>query len=196
MTATQAPHRGLRYYRVFLVVLGFVLLGLNTWTILKFNAARRDSSDSIPEHLLTEMYLTLLIPNATMIVMYLALAIGRPRLADQTRHSVLRVLFALALAASLIYSTADTINERIKREKYLRELGELNNIPSLKDYTFTSDYFCTRSDEFYSKRDGLLVYCQANVTVDMLYLISAALVLVELGFGLRVGELGKSEQKQ
>ncbi|KAG0029768.1 hypothetical protein BGZ82_007741, partial [Podila clonocystis] len=195
MTATQAPHRGLRYYRVFLIVLGFVLLGLNTWIILEFNALRRDSSNLTPEHLWTELYLMLLIPNATMIVMYLALAIGRPRIADQTHHSVLRVLFALALAASLIYVPADTINEGVKSEKIKREFGELANVPSLKNYTFASNYFCTRGDEHYSKFDGSLVRCQVNVAGEMLHLISAALVLVELGFGFRVGEIGKSEQK-
>ncbi|KAF9315561.1 hypothetical protein BG003_002914 [Podila horticola] len=104
--------------------------------------------------------------------MYLALAIGRPHLSNQTHHSVLRVLVALALVAGLIYA------------------------PAYEDNSFARDYICSRSDKYHPDNAELLVGCQVNVARDILYLVTALLVLMEFGFDFRVCELGKSGQKQ
>ncbi|KAG0090217.1 hypothetical protein BGZ93_004398, partial [Podila epicladia] len=192
MTSANKLHRGLRYYRVFLVVLGFVLLGLNSRTLYEFGEVRRDTSRPIPvpEHFLREMSIMLLVPNVTMILMYLTLAIGRPRISNQTHHSAIRVLFALALVVGLIYLPAFRIDVSRTTEKELRNLGEKYDDPHLKGYTFAKSYFCSRSS---TDDNDYLVGCQVNVARDMLYLISAVLVLVELGFGYHAGELGKQK---
>lgn len=60
----------------------------------------------------------------------------------------------------------------------------------LKKYSFVKEYFCTNYNEEYAMD---LVGCKLNVARDVLYLIAAVLVLVELGFGFRVDELGRQK---
>lgn len=83
-----------------------------------------------------------------------------------------------------------------EEEKYTRESGELHNIPGIKDNSFARDYICSRSDKYHPDNAELLVGCQVNVARDILYLVTALLVLMEFGFDFRVCELGKSGQKQ
>ncbi|KAF9326519.1 hypothetical protein BG006_010067 [Podila minutissima] len=195
MAAINKPHRGLRYYRVFLVMLGFVLLGLNSRTMYGLIESRRYLNPLylVPESVFHDISAILFVPNVTMILMYLALAIGRPRISNQTYHSALRVLFALALVVGLIYAPATRIYSGFAIEKDLRYFGEIRDTPG-KAYSFTKSYFCSRSSGYYTDDNEKFVGCQVDLARDMLYLISAVLVLAELEFGYRVGELGKQKE--
>lgn len=106
MTATQVPHRGQRFCHIFLVALGVVLLGLSEKSVVDWEHLRRWSrvplAGSVGAFL--KYHASILVPNAAMILMYLVLVIGRPRLSNQKLHSILRVAFALALIAGLVWS--------------------------------------------------------------------------------------------
>jgi hypothetical protein len=192
MTVTQAPHRGQRFYRIFLVALGVVLLGLNVKSIADSEYLRRRSRVPLAgsDSAYPKYYASILVPNVAMILMYLVLVFGRTRLSNQKLHSILRVVFALALVAGLVRHTAETYREGIEAEKYLQEFTQENDWPA-SDYSFVKYQFCDK--EVYGEGQNL-TWCQVNASRNILYLISAVLVLVELVVGFRVGEIGKGKE--
>ncbi|KAG0357704.1 hypothetical protein BG005_003191 [Podila minutissima] len=124
-----------------------------------------------------------LIPFLGMILMYLALAMGR-RLSKLGSHTALRVVFGLALAAGLLYWPSASIAGALKYEEYLREeqpryqreFGE----PFPFEYTFSKNYFCRSADMFYDADGEFLAYCNVNLSMNMISFTAAGLVIVEL----------------
>lgn len=107
---------------------------------------------------------------------------------------VLRIAFAPTLAAGLIYHTTLNIQDGLKIEKITREKAQerYRALPDYRQYSFVKIYFCNR--ENFSKDGWKLSDCRVRVSRDMLYLISEVLVLIELGFRFRVGEIGQQKE--
>ncbi|KAG0341971.1 hypothetical protein BG000_007419 [Podila horticola] len=192
MNATQVPHRGQRFYHIFLVALGVVLLGLSAKSVVDWEHLRRRSRVPLAgsDGAFLKYHASILVPNAAMILMYLVLVIGRPRLSNQKLHSILRVAFALALIAGLLQHTAETYREEVQAEKYFQELSQQNDWLA-SDYSFVKYQFCDK--ELYGEGQGL-TRCQVEASRNVLYLISAVLMLVELVVGFRVSEIGKGKE--
>lgn len=53
-----------------------------------------------------------------MVVMYLILVVGLPRLSNQKVHSILRVVCSLAFAAGLLHSIGADISDSIELKEF------------------------------------------------------------------------------
>lgn len=131
-----------------------------------------------------------LMPCLDMFVMYLLLSVGRPRLRSRISHSVCRVVFSLALIAGLLYWPWSNIQFGLEFEETVRQMPEPG---PFSGYAFRGTYFCTAlsiisSREFHS-------YCQTNLSIDMISLIAAVLVVVELVTAYRVGDIGRDAKQ-
>ena len=81
MTAIQHSHRSLRFYHLFLAFVGVVLLGLNSW-VMSENAKehkRQQGTTGKPVLVNHGGMAAILIPCFGIFIMYLLLAVGRPR---------------------------------------------------------------------------------------------------------------------
>lgn len=191
MTATK-PHRGFLGLRLFLAFLGLVVLGLNTQEIVQtekhYNSMTPEQRAELDiDSSFREDYAKLLTPCLGLILMSLILAAGRPRLNNQRLHTVFRVAFSLALAAGLVYFPADQMDWVVQSTKRLEARH-----PSLagKDHPFTFEtrYLCQY--HFASYNEDYMRDCRIRLSRDMLSIISAFLVVVELVVAGVVGEIG------
>ncbi|KAF9386785.1 hypothetical protein CPC16_007378 [Podila verticillata] len=188
MTAIQNPHRNLRFYHLFLALVGVVLLGLHSW-VMSENAKERKRKQETTGEPVPVNHSGLaagLMPCLDMFVMYLLLTVGHPRLRSRISNSVCRVVFSLALIAGLLYWPSSSIQFGLEFEEMVRQMPEPG---PFSGYTFRGTYFCTDPSivsniEFYS-------YCQTNLSIDMISLISAVLVVVELVAAYRVRDIGR-----
>ncbi|KAG0357706.1 hypothetical protein BG005_003193 [Podila minutissima] len=188
MTATK-HHRGLRAFRLFLAFLGLVILGLNTQMIVRlengYNSMTPEQrADAEIDPSFREDYAKLLTPCLGLVIMFFILAVGRPRLNNQRLHTVCRVLFSLALAASLAYFPAVTIDSLARFTKRA-EANYLSRGGTDYPFTFEKLYFCSNDFNEVGLRD-----CQIKVSRDMLSFIAAFLVVVELVVAGVVGDIG------
>ncbi|KAF9388445.1 hypothetical protein CPB97_001025 [Podila verticillata] len=195
MTATNKPHSGLRVYRLFLAFVALVVLGLNiqdvVWTQqarrwLAEEALREGVSNISEEYPYAEEYTALLVPDIGMLLMFLLLAVNRPRFNNQKLHSVCRVLFSLTLAFGLIYYPALLVNVQVQASRRRNELFASHG--SANPFTFENIYFCSTRNMTYADND--LHMCRTKATRDMLSFIAGFLVVLELVFAGRVGEIG------
>lgn len=115
--------------------------------------------------------------------MHLLLAVGHPRLHSRISHSVCRVAFSLALIAGLLYWPSVSIRFGLQFEETVRQMPEPG---PFSGYTFHGTYFCT-TPGIVSDRE-CHSYCQTNLSIDMISLIAAVLVVIELVAAYRVGE--------
>ncbi|KAG0018661.1 hypothetical protein BGZ82_000375 [Podila clonocystis] len=182
MPVIPARHRGQRFYRIFLGTVSAVLLCLNSVSIgdLEYLNGRPVAYMLIHDSAYARLCASIMVPNTIMILMYCVLVDGRHRLSSQRLHSIVRVFFALALVVGLVQHTATTYREGIEKEKYLREFTEENYWPYI---SFVKTQFC---DKKVTGEGWKLARCQVEASRNILYLISAVLVLVELVVGFRV----------
>lgn len=199
--AAQRLHRPLRFYHLFLAIVGMVLLGLHSSVISANAKYRRSMEESISKPIPVDhgALAAALIPFLGMILMYLALAMGR-RLSKLGSHTALRVVFGLALAAGLLYWPSASIAGALKYEEYLREeqpryqreFGE----PFPFEYTFSKNYFCRSADMFYDADGEFLAYCNVNLSMNMISFTAAGLVIVELATAYICGILGEARRSR
>ncbi|KAG0008848.1 hypothetical protein BGZ82_004387 [Podila clonocystis] len=193
MTATK-PHRGLRVLRLFLAFLGLVVLGLNTQAIIELEKV---NSSLTPEQRteveidssFREDYAKFLTPCLGLLIMSLILAVDRPRLNNNRLHTVCRVVFSLALAAGLLFFPAVMIDSHVQFSK-MTEARYFSSSYTDNPFTFEKMYFC--SADFMSTDEVVLRICRVSVSRDMLSIIAAFLVVVELVVAGVVGDIGTS----
>ncbi|KAF9378555.1 hypothetical protein CPC16_011227 [Podila verticillata] len=99
MTASRTPPLRLRIFRLFLAFLGLVVLGLNIQQIVGHKTWHRGMSRK-------DWFAALVVPDISIILMFLLLAVGRPRLISQKMHSICRILSSLMLIIDLLYHPA------------------------------------------------------------------------------------------
>ncbi|KAF9388443.1 hypothetical protein CPB97_001023 [Podila verticillata] len=207
MAATLTPHRHLRFYRFLLIGLGGILLALNTLIISKnkhqqrLSSASLNANNNLPQDPTYAAYsyaykASLMLPNIAMVAMYCVLASGRPRCSNQTLHSTLRVFFSLMIVAGLVYYPATVITGTIDLVALLQGLNARrlrDGIQLLHEGTVAERLFCT--EVVYENGWGLN-WCQMMAARNVLHLVVAALVLVELVAGCWVGEIGRKGGKK
>lgn len=196
MAATNKPHPGLRVYRLFLASLGLVILGLNIQYIVWSEEARGHFADQESEHALSfrpfgdfpyaKQATALLVPNISMFLMFLLLAIGRPRLNSLRLHSVCRILFSLTLVIGLIYWPALQIELLARSLKSMNQTFEKSGFRS--PGTLATIWLCSTGGTNLSGH--ALRRCQTVAARDILSFIGAFLVVLELVFAGVVGEIG------
>ncbi|KAF9203719.1 hypothetical protein BGZ59_001477 [Podila verticillata] len=183
MTATNKPHPGLRVYRLFLAFVALIVLGLNIHYVVLTQQVRRWSADE--EYPYAEEYVALLVPDIGMLLMFLLLAVSRLRFNNQKLHSVCRVLFSLTLAFGLVYYPALMINAQVQIIRRMNEL--LVSRGGANAFTFENMYFCSMKNV---ESTDYLHMCRVIAAKDMLSFIAGFLVVLELVFAGRVGEIG------
>ncbi|KAF9388441.1 hypothetical protein CPB97_001021 [Podila verticillata] len=192
MTATQPPHRGLRRYHVFLVVVGAVLLGMQSWQV-SFSEQVRQQMQARTGVKIPVMYgviASALLPSLGMVLMYLLLALGSLRLQSQKFHTICRVFFGLILIAGLLYWPSSNINNSHELEMRARQR------PSsyYTGYTFSGFYYCT--DWRIALDEKNLSTCRKNLSIDMISFVAAGLVAIELLRARKVGDIGRGEKRE
>jgi hypothetical protein len=193
MSDNNKPHRGLRAYRLFLAFLGLNVLGLNIRWIVWNEKARNIVSpyDTDPNpyknYNFAADYSQLLVPDLGLLLMFLILAVGHPRLNNQKLHSICRVLFSLALAFGLVYYPARRIDAYVQSVKLSREFAAEHGMTGDYPLTFGKEYFCSIE---YGYDGDTLWLCRTLASRDMLSLIGGLLVVLELVFAGVVGEIG------
>ncbi|KAG0083696.1 hypothetical protein BGZ93_001649 [Podila epicladia] len=202
---TLVPHRHLRLFRFFricLVALGIKLFSLNALNI--FRHERRRQLPNTPRYSIPQdathyhaLYASLLAPNLVMILMYGILATGR-RVSNHTLHLALRTFFSLLLMVGLVYNPLTVIKSTINLVTELKKTNESrlrDGIEPLYEGTATERLFCTDTDTFYENKWNV-GWCQIHAARNMLSLIAALLVLVELVAAYRVGEFERKKGKE
>ncbi|KAG0028754.1 hypothetical protein BGZ81_004439 [Podila clonocystis] len=119
--------------------------------------------------------------------MSLILAVDRPRLNNQRLHTVCRVVFSLVLVAGLVLYPAVMIDSQVQFSK-LKEARYLSRGYTDNPFTFEKTYFC--SADFMSTSEDVLRNCRVRVSRDMLSIIAAFLVVVELVVAGVLGDIG------
>ncbi|KAF9386787.1 hypothetical protein CPC16_007380, partial [Podila verticillata] len=139
---------------------------------------------------------SLLLPNISTVAMYCVLASGRPQCSEQTLHSTLRVFFSLVIVGGMVYYPATVITGTIDLVALLQGLNARrlrDGIQLLHEGTVAERLFST---EVVYEKGWDLNWCQMMAARNVLYLVVAALVLVELVVECWEGEIGRKEGKK
>ncbi|KAF9430266.1 hypothetical protein BGZ94_007636 [Podila epigama] len=186
MTRTHTPHRGLRNFHLFLSVLALVLIGLNVrFTVYlneRLNALsekRRLASHDQLSAAYREITCWLLIPTVAMFLMYLILAIGRPRL-NMSLHSACRVIYGLAIAGCVLYMPAKLLDDQ-------RTVYTVMTENALELTSFADVYFCKGFNGISSES----LFCQLSLSRDILSFLAGLLMVAELVVAHLVGDINK-----
>ncbi|KAG0013096.1 hypothetical protein BGZ82_002299, partial [Podila clonocystis] len=163
MRKAQNPHRRLRFYLLFLALVGLVLLRLHSSTISFNSKYRRRTEEAIaePVPVYHGALAAALVPCLGMIVMYLVLAMGC-HLSNLRSHTALRMLFGPTLVAGLFYWPSVSIAGALEFEEQVRQ-AEVRyqrefNMPLPYEYTFSKNYFCRSADMIDGQNDEFPAY--------------------------------------
>ncbi|KAF8985505.1 hypothetical protein BGZ52_010526 [Haplosporangium bisporale] len=145
-------------------------------------------------NLFSRVYAALLVPDIAMVLMYLVLAAGRPRLSSQFNHSLCRVLFSLALAVGLLYYPSSFLDALVQKHKLL---DIISGNKRSRYFTLEEEYFCDFGDFSVSRGsiDHVLMVCQVHVSSNVLSFFAAFMVVVELFLASRRGDIGEKKRK-
>ncbi|KAF9386784.1 hypothetical protein CPC16_007377 [Podila verticillata] len=192
MTFTQPPHRGLRRYHLFLVAVGAVLLGMQSWQVSFSEQVRQQMQDrtGVKIQVMYGIIASALLPSLGMVLMYLLLALGRLRLQSQKSHTICRVFFGLILIAGLLYRPSSNINN--VHELVMRGSQRLDAYYT--GYTFSELYYCTDWRIVLDEKN--LSTCRKNLSIDMISFVAAGLVALELLRARKVGDIGRGEKRE
>ncbi|KAF9378557.1 hypothetical protein CPC16_011229 [Podila verticillata] len=196
MVASDKSHSGLRVYRLLLAFVALIVLGLNIHYVVSVQQTRRWRAEEVlqgrappisgfEEYPYTKEYVALLVPDISMLLMFLLLVVSRLRFNNQKLHSICRVLFSLTLAFGLVYYPALMINAQVQIIRRMNEL--LVSRGGANAFTFENMYFCSMKNV---ESTDYLHMCRVIAAKDMLSFIAGFLVILELVFAGRVGEIG------
>ncbi|KAF9321446.1 hypothetical protein BG006_002613 [Podila minutissima] len=192
---SQAAHP-LRFLHLFLAALGVILIILNA-TLVSWATPKRSVASDAQSDQLSRISASLLVPNVAMVLMYLALAIGRLRFSSQLNHSLCRILFSLAIAIGLLYFHSAHLDQRVQIQKakefFARSMGRT------LQRSLAEDYFCVLGDvgglsEAAVKHN--LNVCHVFVSSSVLSFFAAFMVVVELVVAGRRGDIGEEKKEK
>lgn len=189
---TAQAKKTLQSLHLCLAALGMLLLILNAnivnWAV--------KAQGEVVLNLLSRVYAALLVPDVAMVLMYVVLAAGHPRLSSQFNHSLCRVLFSLALAVGLLYYPSAFLDALVQKHKLLDIIAG-NNRSRYFSRTLEEEYFCDFGDVSGSKGliDHALMVCRVHVSSNVLSFFAAFMVVVELFLASRRGDIGEKKRE-
>ncbi|KAF9388442.1 hypothetical protein CPB97_001022 [Podila verticillata] len=189
---TAQPKNTLQSLHVCLAALGMLLLILNA-TMVNWAV---EAHGEVVLNLFSRLYAALLVPDVAMVLMYLVLAVSRPRLSSQFNHSLCRVLFSLALAIGLLYHPSSFLDALVQKHKIL-DIIIGNNRSRYFSRTLEEEYFCDFGDVsvYRGSIEYDLMVCRVHVSSNVLSFFAAFMVVVELFLASRRGDIGEKKRK-
>ncbi|KAF9315559.1 hypothetical protein BG003_002912 [Podila horticola] len=192
---SQSAHP-LRFFHLLLAALGVILIVLNA-TLVNWATPLRSVISNAQIDVFSRLSASLLVPDVAMVLMYLVLALGHPRLSSQFNHSLCRIIFSLAIAVGLLYfhsAYLDALVQQHNLNVYFADEDERIALRSVAD-----DYFCVLGDVRGIPAilvEHALNVCRVRTSSSVLSFIAAFMVVVELFVASRRGDIGEKKEKE
>ncbi|KAG0341967.1 hypothetical protein BG000_007415 [Podila horticola] len=196
---TSQPARPLQPRHLFLAALGVVLLGLNATMIGWVERAR----GAVTLEPLSGTYASLLVPDVAMVLLYLVLANGRPRLSNQSHHTRCRILSSLALAVGLLYYPSAYLDAQVQARSLASRYVYSNDRSSrliIFSRSLAEDYFCIGEEVSWGRPksvvNAVLNVCRVHASSGVLSFLAAFMVVLELFLARRRDDIGEKKEEK